>query len=450
MVERHKLKRKLRKPPSPPNRKKLTKTNVKTLPAKREQYLVWDDTRGKDAANGLAVLVSPRGIRSYRCVYYFPGSTKPHWMNLGRVGEVSLAKARKRTEEVRGMSNPRDPDTPPQDPRANDPGKSDNFRPLVEDYTRHVQVGDKGNLAAHETQAVILSRTQEWHSRPVATIRPGEIEKLLWRVRDGDDDRRPAPYMANRLHAHLKHFFDWAARSSGPLKASPMVGLKKPWSREQPREREWFRGKSADDMIRAVWDAAEKIGGEEGRYLRVLLLTGKRPWGRDGGCGLGAMRWEHISSGSAWYWDAPESKAKNKRLEPVPLASHVRTALHPAKIEGYVFDLDRDRLSRLRNTVRRLTGIDNFILHGVRHIVETKMAELKITPDGGLTTARGVSGRSVAPPHIRDRLFDHAPKRGSGKDYDHHDYADEMRSAIEVWGEYVERLTTPEGVRRAR
>jgi hypothetical protein len=72
--------------------------------------------------------------------------------------------------------------------------------------------------------------------------------------------------------------------------------------------------------------------------------------------------------------------------------------------------------------------VDGFFFHGVRHLAETKLAELKI------------------PPHIRDCLFDHIPKRGSGQGYDHHEYRDEMLAALELWAAHIERLVQPKGV----
>jgi hypothetical protein len=50
------------------------------------------------------------------------------------------------------------------------------------------------------------------------------------------------------------------------------------------------------------------------------------------------------------------------------------------------------------------------------------------------------------PAHIRDRLFDHVPDRGAGARYDHHEYAAEMRAAVERWADYVAALVRPEGV----
>src|SRR5680860_778889 len=201
-----------------PNRKRLTEANVRNLPAKSKQYLVWD--AGKDAACGLAVLVSPgpRRIKSYRCVWYEPSTNKRTgeptiascWKNLGRFGEVSLEEAREATRRIRGLAKKG------EDPRADDPSRSDSFLSLAEDYVHHVQVGARGNLRAEETKRVILGHTKDWHARPVATIRPAEIERLLWRIRDGGEDRRGTPYMANRLYAHLRDVFKWAAPVSGP------------------------------------------------------------------------------------------------------------------------------------------------------------------------------------------------------------------------------------------
>lgn len=52
--------------------------------------------------------------------------------------------------------------------------------------------------------------------------------------------------------------------------------------------------------------------------------------------------------------------------------------------------------------------------------------------------------------HIRDRLLDHAPDRGSGKVYDHFEYQDEMRDAVEQWASHIMQLVTPQGVARLR
>src|SRR6476661_1145644 len=81
------------------NYKKFDDDNVLTLPVKRRAYMCWD--AGTAAVRGLGILISPKGTRSFRVTYYFPGSSKPHTMHLGRVGEVTLADARKQAMEAR-------------------------------------------------------------------------------------------------------------------------------------------------------------------------------------------------------------------------------------------------------------------------------------------------------------------------------------------------------------
>ena len=55
---------------------------------------------------------------------------------------------------------------------------------------------------------------------------------------------------------------------------------------------------------------------------------------------------------------------------------------------------------------------------------------------------RDKKARSLIPPYLRDMLLDHAPQRGSGKGYDHHDYIPEMREAMELWAREIKRLTS--------
>ena len=84
-----------------------------------------------------------------------------------------------------------------------------------------------------------------------------------------------------------------------------------------------------------------------------------------------------------------------------------------------------DVSGNLIKSIIKAGAMEDFFFHGVRHIVETKLAELKI------------------PTHIRDRLFDHVEARGSGRGYDHHDYESEMRDALEHWANYITRLVQP-------
>jgi integrase len=400
------------------NRVYFTPASVAKLKPKRKQYLAWDSweagrTRGDDPARRLAILVSPTGTKSFRAVFYYPGDSKPHWRHLGRVGVMTLDEARAATRDTQRMADRG------EDPTGNDPRRSDKFKVCVLDYVAHEQKGSAGNKSAEATGRLMLALCKEWLTRPVASIRYAEIKGLLESIRDGDENKRPTPHMANRLYAHLKHFFATCARDK-KITASPMTDMPRPWKGPKGRNRTWFAKDAADDAIKAIWKAADTIGGVEGQYLKALILTGKRPGPN---VGIADMKWEHINAD--WFWDAPASGIKNKRRHAIHLPKRLQRVLHPRKQTGDVFT--KISATKLQRRVQEMTGISDFIFHGIRHLVATKAAELKI------------------PPHICDCCFDHVSKRGTGAVYDHHDYVDEMREAIELWGRYVEGLVDPGG-----
>lgn len=102
------------------------------------------------------------------------------------------------------------------------------------------------------------------------------------------------------------------------------------------------------------------------------------------------------------------------------------------KTEGYVFaGTHNDRLyingGWLQSKIRKAGAPSDFIPHGLRHLMESKLVELRI------------------PPHIRDLLMDHAPARGAGARYDHWSYLDEMRSAMETSASHIASLVQAKG-----
>ena len=82
--------------------------------------------------------------------------------------------------------------------------------------------------------------------------------------------------------------------------------------------------------------------------------------------------------------------------------------------------------------MKEKSGVDDFFFHGLRHTLETRLAEFRV------------------PPHIRDLLLDHAPARGAGEGYDHHHYRDEMAEALELWAAHIEKVISPKGARVLR
>ena len=400
------------------NRKDLSEETVRLLPCKRKQYMVWDK-----GVKGLHVLVAPGGARTYRSLYYYVGSSKPHSRKLGRVGVMSLAKARElcladQKAAREGI-----------DPQSDDPSRSDIFEAVVNEYIDKEQIGRKRNTTAKEARRVLLKDCAAFKHRPIASIRIGEIEDLLEWIRDGDEEQRGRPYLAVKVWGHLGSLFRWCVKKR-KLITSPMLGIDRPWTVASPRERVF-----SNDELRKLWTCGTRttvaangdkieLNAIETAYLKLLILTGKRK------TALASMRWAEIDDN--WNWTPPPGKP-NKRVHPLPLPKLAQRVLHgvrppDSKKDDCVFTTNW----RFQTRVQRLSGIEDFFPHAIRHTVETKLAELKV------------------PPHLRDLLLDHASLRGSGKGYDHWDYRDEKLAAMELWADYIEGLVTPKGVKALR
>jgi integrase len=152
-----------------------------------------------------------------------------------------------------------------------------------------------------------------------------------------------------------------------------------------------------------------------------MLLIGKRRGA------LAAMRWDEIEGG---LWTPAKRRRRNKRAHAVPLprlALKVIEALprvegNPFVFAGHHKGKHIDPGSGTMDAIKAASGVADFFFHACRHTVETRLAELRV------------------PPHVRDLLLDHVPVRGSGAGYDHYEYGEEMREALETWAETLRRL----------
>ena len=105
------------------------------------------------------------------------------------------------------------------------------------------------------------------------SVRPEHIVELLDAIRDGDKERDGHGYSANRLHAYLSTFFCWCAKP-GHQEAHHVTDGRHRGDHgtvAKPRSR-YFN----DDELKALWKAADQMGGLTGPFLKLLILTGKR------------------------------------------------------------------------------------------------------------------------------------------------------------------------------
>ena len=199
---------------------------------------------------------------------------------------------------------------------------AETFRQAFADYVEHEQKGRKGNASANEVGRAVFKHCTAWLDHPVKDIVAHEIGKLLREIRDGKDKAEPRPYMANRLYAYLRTFFAWCAKPDvQKIAASPMVGMSRPWEGEEVRDRVY-----SDKELKAIWQAADEIGGIGGAFVKSVMLTGKRK------SALAAMRWPELDEAGVWTPPADLRRRKRtKRLHGMPLPKLAQRIIAPLK-----------------------------------------------------------------------------------------------------------------------
>jgi integrase len=389
---------------------RLTDANVAALKKEPKAYLVWDQPRDV----GLAVLVQPTGSKAFYCYYQHAPAQPMKAMMLGKVSVLTVEEARDKAREIRKKV------AAGLDPRHGDPTRTLSFKELVTKWHTEAQTE---NVSGDATKTFVLNHTSPWHNRPAGTIQRHEVSSLLQQVRLGKGKRKPAPSSANRLHAHLHSLFNWAIDEGLPGITELPVKRSPPASEAlEGRDLDWFKGKAADEVIRKVWEAAGDLDRDEELFVKLVILLPKR---RNA---VQALRWEQIDAN--WHWKPIRGSANKLNLD-LTVPQLARRIMGARKDEGRVFVISDNRVQELIGVIRKATGIADWIWHGVRHIVGTKLEE--VPEDGGL----GV------PPHIARLVIDHPGKGDAHRGYVHATYRKPVADALEAWAAYVEKTVTP-------
>jgi len=252
---------------------------------------------------------------------------------------------------------------------------------------------------------------------------------LIAAIRD-----RPAPGQAYNALGHVKSIFSWAMwperRAGYELKENPTrdIAPKHFGLAKTVRTRVF-----TDDEIRAYWSATHKMKGPLGPYFRALMLTGQR---KDE---VSGARRREFDFGNA-TWTVPEERFKSGVDHLVPMTetfsrliaempkdnggdcvfsftagakpingfSRAKSALHDAMLT----ELRRDDPE---------AELPDWTLHDVRRTVRTRLSGLRVNAD------------------VAEMVIGHG-KKGLERVYNQHQYADEMRDALQKWEAALRRL----------
>jgi len=237
----------------------------------------------------------------------------------------------------------------------------------------------------------------------VNEIGHGQVRKLedyLYKMK-----RPRSKATVNHYVGLLKTFFNWAIREGFYQFENPMKQVK---AYPIDRKRREYPGPELTKII----DAARKIERDAPpaatvqryahRIVMLLLLTGMR---------LGellGLKWDNVRD-DAIVLERTETKQRREKI--IPITPGVKAILDGLKKNGngHVFQIpDRGKrveVRRLIQKIRELTGIQGFVLHGLRHTAASIMVSEALGRGAGLDDVMRVLGHSRIETTLR---YDHS------------------------------------------
>jgi integrase len=274
--------------------------------------------------------------------------------------------------------------------------------------------------------------------RPIAAIRKRDLIALVEAVAD-----RGAPAMANRVMAHTKRLFKWAA-SRDLIESDPAAHVARP-APEVKRDRVL-----ADGELRLVWQAVDP-GTDYGAIVRLLVLLGQR---REE---VGGIGWPEFDLERA-LWRLPGARAKNGQEHEVPLPRQAAAILAGrTRLEGrelvfgagagpfWGWSQAKERLDAAIARRRAEERLGRPLGDGEAPAAGDALAPWTLH-DLRRTLATGMNEIGVAP-HVVEAVLNHVGghKSGVAGVYNRAKYREEKRAALQRWADHVERVVAGEG-----
>ena len=431
-----------------PTMKLTTKTVDNKKPPKSGRLELWDAV-----VPGLGLRITDKDARTW-CLMYralTPEGRKQRRLKIGDARIMDLGKAREVAREallkVAGGGDPAEDKSPSK-------AIAGTVAAVATDYLeRHAKKNTRASTFKETKRTFDVDVLPVWGARPIGSITRQDVGKLLDTIAG-----RGAEVQANRTLARLKTFFAWTLDEE-VITASPVARMK-------PRIREISRDRAlSDDEIIFFWQACDTIGWPFGPLFQLLLATAQR---RDE---VGTVAFSELDL-ERKLWVIPREKAKNDRAHEVALSERAlaiitelretRGRIAELKDSPLVFttngrtpvsgfsrakrrlDAEMEKLARqarglpgddvgCRKALKLKRGeglprfVPEFILHDLRRSAATGMAKLNIAP------------------HVVDKVLNHVSGtiRGTAAVYNRFAYLEERRTALQVWGKYIDGLLTP-------
>ncbi|MDA9160067.1 tyrosine-type recombinase/integrase [Rhodobacteraceae bacterium] len=377
----------------------LTELAIRKAKPADKRYDLFDAS-----VRGLGLRVATSGTKSWFMMRRFKGRMLRS--TFGRYPDLTLANARLKAPDV--LSNMADGLMQGQ-------RRTDLFKVVLDEWLKKDQAKNKSTNQVKI--AMYRHALPAFGPMPVASISKRDVNRLIDTIVDAG-----SPIAANRVLAFTKRFFSWC-KERDILEKSPAEAIRPP-SKEKTRDRVL----SLDEM-KDFWAACDQMGYPWGPLFQLLLLTGARL--RE----VSQASWNEISIEDGTL-NLPSSRTKNARPHQIQLSDQALNIIQDLpKIDGQnlLFTTNGTTpvsgFSKVKKRLDILSGVINWRFHDLRRSFATHSTE-----------KLGIS------PVIADKILNHVTGqvRGVAAIYQHGEYLEERRIALQRWGNFIEGLVADE------
>jgi integrase len=388
-----------------PSRKELTAVAIEKMRPRAYRFEV-----GDGRAQGLRIVVSPSGHKSFIVRFRFGGRPKKY-----TIGPITIGLKAARAEAAKVIL---------QVAQGNDPTlakrekKQEQRRAALAVVDTLAAVADRflklegSKLRSADMLRKTLERLvyKTLGDRPIGDIKRSEIVRLL----DSIEEER-GPVAAQSALAVVRRIMSWYAARSDDFRSPVVRGMARVNIKARSRTRVL-----TDDEIGKVWRAAEDAG-PFGRAVQLLLLTGARR------TEVTHMRWSELS-GSDWLLPLERNKTKIPLLRPLSAAALKVIAKTPRTSDTYVFCADGvhpfSGYTRPKEKLDAASGVTGWRLHDLRR------------------SSRSLMSRTGVRAEDAEQCLGHALP-GIQATYNQHDFYLEKKRAFELLAAEIERIINP-------
>lgn len=420
---------------------KLTDKTIKNAKAPEGgRAMFWDSVVANETSlpGSFGLRVTANGVKSWIIMYRIedpknPGKMKQQYRKVGSYPSLSLAKAREIARDALKLAGQ---GIDPIKAKESEKQKVAAIKTVREAVGVFIQRHAKAkNRSWEEVERVFnVYIIPKMGDRPLPSITPADIHNVLDALMDAGH-----PYMANRLFAHTRKFFNWCAERHW-ISEPPTKHISRP-AEEEARDRILDNSE-----VKRLWQGCTDLGWPFGPYFKMLLVTGQR---RNEVAG---MKWEHLDLGNK-LWTLPKEETKAKRQHEVPLSPLAVEILEALPRNGtYVFSTTGKTpisgFSKAKKRCDEIIATNQLKAAGKKKWTEKMLQQNQLAPwrlhDIRRTVASGMAEIGVAP-HVIEKVLNHSTGQISGVAavYNRHTYLREKTDALNAWARALEAIVGP-------